>query len=235
MQTNYIEVYGSIIKEEHLVSLESNIIPGTMVLETLHPFRGYYSKDPTESVPQTIFLATEENYSAEEIYRASQNIKNYYKKDFDAVKAVVEIYNKKYTTIRIYDIKDYSEIVEIQKNFKSEGIKMNSRIGKVDDICLITLKKVFLIEDFGEGVYLNRGKSKMGYFTIEKQLTFAMFQSIAKNVKNNWKGPSFDAALATFFRRNGFEEIVRIFSNQIDLEVIRDLKKAFEVEISRYI
>jgi len=232
---NYIEIFGSIEKEEHLVSLDTNILPGTMVLETSKPFKGYYSEDPTDVVPQTIFFVLDDKYSSEEIYRASQKIKTYLQKDFDALKAYIEIYNKSYTTIRIYDIENYDDISEIQKGFKSEGIKMKSKFGNINDDCKITLNKVFLVEEFGNGLYMNRGKSKMGYFTIPENMSYRMFQNVVKQVKNNWNGLSFDAAQGTFFRRDGLQEVVRIFSNHINEDTLVDLQFAFHAEFEKFI
>lgn len=232
---NYIEIFGSIEKEEHLVSLEKNILPGTMVLETAKPFKGYYSEDPADTVPQTIFFVLENTYSAEEIIRVAQKIKSYSKQDFDAVKADVEIFNKTYTTIRVYDLNNYQEIPQIQKSFKSEGFKMKSKFGNINDDCTIKLKKVFLVEQFGDGLYMNRGKSKMGYFSVPENIPYQMFQDIVKQVKNNWNGRSFDAAKGAFFKRSGIQEIIRIYSNRINENMLIDLKFAFISEYEKTI
>ncbi|MBK8808563.1 MAG: hypothetical protein IPO21_18790 [Bacteroidales bacterium] len=66
-----IESRGCIVKEEKLATIDSNIIKGTFVLETVNPFYGYYSADPEEkkSIPKTIFYILDQFYYNDDIAR----------------------------------------------------------------------------------------------------------------------------------------------------------------------
>lgn len=228
--SNLFEISGHIMKEEVLHATQKSIIHGTLVLETKTPFSGYYSQTPSENAPITFFLFTKKDYPIAEIERASAKIKNYLKIDFDAAKAEVVYHNSVHTCIRLYYLQDTSLLEIIQKAFIDEGIKMKNK-SSYEGKALITTKKVFLLEDAGNGIYINKGKSSMFYFTISKALNWSEFASVSNTVKNNWNGSFFDAALGVFQRRKGIEEVVRIYSPEIDIETCKELQKLYQTAI----
>lgn len=233
MSDKIIEVSGVITKEERLKSLDSNIMHNTQVLETIDPFGGYYNDDPTQNIPQSIYMLTKDRDTMEEIARATQNIKKYFETEFDASKAELEFYNEKHTAIRLYDVYDYQHIEELQRAYQSEGIKFIHKNSHIDVRAIIKLCKTFLLNEFKPGIYQNLSNSPMGYFTLKNHYSWKHFVSIVKRVKNNWDGHSFDAAYGVFFRKGGMQEVVRIYTPVITNEFILEVKEAFEKEIER--
>mgnify|MGYP000909551443 CR=1 FL=1 len=227
METIRLEISGYILKEELLKTVESSILASTQVLETVNPFNGYYSANPGEYVPRTVFLITQKEYKRDVIARMNQNIKNYLEIDFDADRAEVTLYNEPQHCIRIYDIQDYSKIELIQKAYQSEGIKFKTSTNKYEGISQIKIWKEFLLQDNGNGIYINLSKSKMFYFKLPKHMSCVHFQTLVSKVKNNWTGNDFDAALGFFYRKNGAQDVVRIFSNHITPEMIEELPQKF--------
>jgi len=230
-QTQLHEFSGHVTKEEVLKTVNQNITQGTMVFETKNPFSGYYSQEPADDVPHTYFLFLKTDYSYVEIERAVTKIKKYLGIDFDAAKAEVSFHNTPHPTVRLYFLKDISLLGKIQKAFIDEGIKMKSKSSSFEGTCRICTQKVFLVEDAGDGIYLNRGKSRMVYLTINKTLNWTAFTSATQKVKNNWDGNIFDAASGVFQRRSGIQEIVRIFEPGIDVETAKKLQKAYNSAI----
>lgn len=235
MERVHIEASGCILKEEQLTTLDKNIIKGTMVLETVNPFSGYYSDDPEikETIPNTIFFILDDFYYNEDIARATKQIHKYFEEDFDAVRADITIYNTVYSAIRLYDVKNYEIVLKLQQAFNSEGIKFKNKTHNIEGRFQIKLWKVFLVEMVDLGIYMNRSKSKMSYFTINTNFSYKHFAAITQKVKNNWDGKSFDAAIGVFYRKYGMEEIVRIFSNSIDEQMTKELKALYDKIITK--
>lgn len=221
------ECFGSITKEEDLRTLDKTPAPNTLVLETIKPFSGYYSHAPETGMPQTIFIALANNHSFEEIDRATKKIKAYIGYSFDAVKAEVFLNNHNYHCIRLYALEDYSVVPQLQEAYQSDGFKMHNSIGHTEGTAMIKLYKVFLLDEFEPGIYLNKGKSKMGYIEVPSKLNFSQFRKATQEVKNNWNGISFDAAQGTFHRRKGITDTTRIYSNEITTEMLKKLNKLY--------
>lgn len=222
-----MEISGYILKEEHLQSLESSIIQGTMVLETVDPFNGYYSANPNEYVPRTIFFITNKKYSKEEIARYTRSVNKDFQFDVDAVYAEVTIQNEQLYAIRLYDFKEYAVIEPIQQAFQKYGVEFRKTSQKISAVCKIKIFKVFMVQETAPGIYTNASKSKMFYFTLPAELEFADFSSLVKKVKNNWTGRDFNAAQGFFFRKQSAEDVVRIFSNHITEEMKQSLVQKF--------
>lgn len=222
-----LEISGYIQKKEELISISENIIKGTLVLQTTHPFAGYYCGEIPEHIPQSVFFITNSEYQRDQIARASTKIKKYIPFEFDAERSEVTIYNTVYNAIRLYDIKEPSQIKILQEAFLAEGLTFKTSKKTYKDEFEIRIWKVFLLDEISEGVYLNMSKSKMFYFTLPHHLTFVHFNSLVEKVKNNWDGKSFDAAYGMLYRKQGVKEIVRIFSNHITDEMISELPQKF--------
>lgn len=222
-----MEISGYILKEENLKNLESSIIQGTMVLETVDPFNGYYSANPDEYVPRTVFLITNKKYSKETIARYTRSVSKLMNVDFDAVYAEVTIQNTLYYAIRIYDFNDYGVIESIQTAYQNQGIEFKNSSQKVNTLCKIKIYKVFLVQENPIGIYSNMSKSKMFYFTLPVELEFEDFKELVQKVKNNWTGKGFDAAHGFFFRKQAAQDVVRIFSNHITDDMKQHLVQKF--------
>jgi len=229
-----LETFGTITKIEEVTTMESSIIPGTLALKLGKAFYGYYSSDPHETVPQTVFLILDKEYTAEEILLAASKIKKYADFDFDALKAEITVGNIAYTSIRLYYVEDYSIVEMLQRYFLKEGLHLKKKVSDVSGIAHIKVKKVFLVDEVADGIYLNRGKSNMGYFEIEKQLNFLQFSEVVKSVRNNSTDLpyTYDAAMGAFYRRESLKPIVRIFDNKVTVERIRDQQKRFNNAIA---
>ena len=224
----FFETLGNIIKEEKLVAIKDKKLPSTCVLEMEKPFSAYHHELPSESVPGTVFLITTKFYSREDITRATQNIKRYASFEFDAASGQIFIYNDVYSFIRIKDLNDYNAI---QSNFMNEGISFCKNV-TINAIGIIKVKKYFSFEEVNENVFLDNIDKNMGYFKIPDQLTWKLFYKITQNVKNNWDGKQFDAAIGSFYRHLEMVDVVRIFNTEMNSELLSKLYILYLREIA---
>lgn len=59
---NYCEHFGTLEKLEEFTTLSENIIPGSLVFESLSPFWGYYNEDPHDYNPLYIYMAINQTH-----------------------------------------------------------------------------------------------------------------------------------------------------------------------------
>lgn len=233
-----IETIGYITKEEHMVSLEHDIIPNTMVIETRQPFPGYHGKNlPGElsaEVPEFVFFVTKQKYTTENIARVTQNIKKYFKDDIDIARAEIYVFNTKLPCIRLKHCKDLSKIEELQSCYKGEDIKFAKK-KKVDTIGLIKIQKHLMLEEIAGGIYKDLEEERTHYLQIPVELKWPQFKSITLKIKNNMDDSNFDAALGMFYRKGGIVDFVRIYDKNASKERLEDIKNLYLKEISKLI
>ncbi len=89
-----IETLGSIAKVEKLETLDSNILENTLVLEEVEPFPGYHGANlPSGYNPTAVYLIIKKKHSSIKIIRITQEIRKYFKHDFDGTTANICINN----------------------------------------------------------------------------------------------------------------------------------------------
>ena len=230
MATNF-ETLGNIIKEEKLHSINKKVLPNTCVLEMEEAFSGYHHELPTDPIPGSVFLITNKFYSREDITRAAQNIRKYAKFDFDAASGQLFIHNDTYSCIRIKDLVAYDSISEIQSNFMNEGIEFCKK-EKIDAVGIIKIKKYFFFEEVNENMFLDRLDDKIGYLKIPHQFSWKLFVKIAQNVRNNWDGSHFDAALGSFYKNQEMIDVIRIYNKDMSSDILSKLYILFLREIA---
>jgi hypothetical protein len=109
-----IETVGYIKKEQKLTTIENNIIPNTLVLESIHPFSGFHGTNlPEDSKPRSLFLVLSKDYGFEEIARITKKIKKDFKYDFNASIGKIHFKTSSYTCIRIKYLKSFIFLPEL--------------------------------------------------------------------------------------------------------------------------
>jgi hypothetical protein len=232
-ENRIIETFGSITKVEQLHTLESNILDNTFVLEAYEPFPGYHGKNlPSDSVPHHIFLVTKKEYLQEQILRASQKIRQYFRHNFGARQGQLHIFNSKLHCIRIKDLPGFELVPELQSCFQSEGIEF-MRKRTFNNSGLIKVNKYFELSEIEEGVYKDLVDMRMFYLEIPVQLTWKLFEQITFSIKNNIDNRNFDAALGLLYRKD-LIDVVRIFEKECSLDKLAIIRKKYLEEIHRY-
>lgn len=231
-QNKRFEVFGTLTKTETVFTIDQKIMPGTLVFEALKPFPGYYYDTPTGSKPVYLYLALEEQYTLEDILRASQKVQLDFKAPFDAGKGFLQIYDTKYDVLRIRHLKDYDLLEKLQRSFSENGIHFLKKSKKYkDEVAKIRIIKFFKLEEVAEQIYLDKREKNHAYFEIPRHLSWEEFENVNNKVKYNWEESKFDAAKAAFYYDGELHEIIRIYSDKLDLEYLKALRKLYVEKI----
>jgi hypothetical protein len=123
-------------------------------------------------------------------------------------------------------------VVKIQEAYVKQGIQflMSKKMkGRLE--ANVKIVKFLVLENIGEGIYLNAEDPTFAYIEIPKYLHHAAFVKVTMDVKYNWDGHEFDAASSSFYSNGKLYETVRIRSDQMDLDYLTKIKKLYTDKI----
>lgn len=227
------EVFGTLTKTETIFTIDQKILPGTLVFEALKPFPGYYSDSPTGAKPVYLYLALEEQYTLEDVLRATQKIQLEFDIRFDAGKGFLQVFDTKYNVLRVRHLKDYNLLEKLQRSFSENGIHFLHKAKKYkDELVKIRIIKFFDLEEIAEKIYLDKREQNHAYFEIPRHLSWEEFEALTSKVKHNWMESKFDAVMGAFYYDGGLHEVVRIYSDQIGTEYLQELRKLYLSKMS---
>ena len=227
-----MEVFVNLTKNDTVVAIDDKVLPGSLVFDSLNPFPGYYHEYPTSSRPIYIYMVLDHQYPLEEIIRATQNIEKEYQWNFDAGKGYMTIGSEFLNVIRVRHLPELDMVVKIQEAYVKQGIQflMSKKLkGRLE--ANVKIVKFLVLENIGEGIYLNAEDPTFAYIEIPKYLHHAAFVKVTMDVKYNWDGHEFDAASSSFYSNGKLYETVRIRSDQMDLDYLTKIKKLYTDKI----
>lgn len=224
---------GSVTKKERLTVADHISDNSILILETEHPFAGYYGTTvPDSDDPRSLFLVTRHHYNDDKIIRAIQGVKKFFKHSFDGVPAFITYSNKSFPVIRIRCI-SHMLIPELVGAFKKEGIEFlpKQRLSPFDGIIRIT--KYFNTEEVEDGIFFDTDNPSFAYILINAHLRWNSFESITQHVRNNIEGFTFDAALATMYDCTGVLDFARIYDEKRSAEKLSLIRSKYLELISK--
>jgi hypothetical protein len=234
LSNQIIETTGYIIKVERLKSLEKNIIPNSLVLQSMKPFPGYEDKGSLKTKPKLnyVYLILMYRYFPEKIERISRVLKNekYNKCNFSCSEIVIQ--NKILPCIRIKGLDCYDTIPDIQADYKYNDIKFMS-FQAIDSEGKIKVYKHFKISEITEGIYRDLFEGEKFYFIIPKQISWKILENLTNSVKKKIENSNFDSALGIINRFNGPEDVIRIFDKNKTLERALEIRNKYIKELKR--
>lgn len=229
---SYNEVYGTLEKLEELSVIKNEVVPGSLVFESLAPFWDYYDDAPGQSSPLYLYLGIDRDYDVFEITRAAGIIRELFNPELDLAKATISFNDRFFNVIRIRHIQGYSQIRSIQEQLAQQGIRpllINGNWQK--QVVKVQFRKIFYLSMMDEGIFFDSSEPNHYYIEVPKHLIFENFIDVTHKVKNNWMGPKFDAALGAYLFRTKVREIVRIYSEMISLEDLNTIKNLYHHKI----
>lgn len=233
-QNKQFEVFGTLTKTETVFTIDHKILPGTLVFEALKPFSGYYSDSPTGAKPVYMYLALEEQYTLEDILRASQKVQLEFNAAFDAGKGFLQIFDTNYNVLRVRHLKDYDLLEKLQRLFTENGIRFLQKTKKYkDEAARIKIIKFFKLEEIADQIFLDRREKNHAYLEIPRHLKWAEFETLTNKVKYNWLEGKFDVAKASFYYDGELHEVIRIYSDKIGIEYLQELRKMYLDKMKR--
>lgn len=234
-EQNHCEVFGSLEKIEQFSTISENIIPGTLVFESPTPFWGYYNEFDSPQVdnsPQYIYIAILKTYAVFDVVRSFQKVQTEFDFEFDAAKAFIRFNDRVYNVIRLRHIKGYSNVKKVQEAFEKNGIAMLNATGNWKNVHThVSLKKVFCLRALDENVYVDACEANHYYLKISQHLSFEQFSDVTRKVKNNWLGTRFDAAMGYYLKEQEVVEIIRIYSESLELSELNEIRKLYELKL----
>ncbi len=222
-----IETVGYIKKEQNLTTVENNIIPHTLVLESLHPFPGYHGTNlPDKSKPRSLFLILTKEHSFEDIARITKQIKQNFRYDFNASAGHIHFKTTSYPCIRIKYLKSFTFLPELQGLYQEHGIKF-AKQKMIDSQGLIVINKNFYVDELEEGIYNDLEEDSKFYIDLPKDLPWDVFKEFTLSIKNNVDNSDFDAAQGIFYRKEGIVEVVRLYICEGQLDKIKTIRRLY--------
>lgn len=228
-----LEVFSNLLKQETLFPVEDKVVSGSLVFESLDPFPGYYHDTPDSSPPLYLYLALDKMYRLEEIIRASQLIEPRFEGHFDAGKGILYHAAEEIPVIRLRHFGQYDVVAPLQEAFREAGIGYLRKSRKQGEFtALIRIVKMMWIKLVETGVYVDMKEDFHGYIEIPRFLNWEQFEKVTRQVKNNWFGSKFDAAVGSFYAEGRLREFVRIYSSKLDTGYLQDIRALYLEKIS---
>lgn len=224
--------YGKLYKEEILELLQDKILPNTFVLESENPFPGYYQDIPKHTKPNYIYFVINETYNLEFFLRSTQKVKKELDIKFDAAMGEILFMNNTIPVMRIRNLQNYEQIRQIQEVYEKNGLRFKLYLGNTTkELAFIMIRKFIPFEKYGEEFYIDGNNKNQAYFSISKKLDWHSFKKITKQVRENIERIDFDASLALIYTEDNITDLVRIYSEKMDIELLTILKKKYEERI----
>lgn len=230
METGMVyEKFGGLLKEETLTCIDNSVLlPDTCVLESVNPFSGYYNEVPGADKPLYLYLVLEGNCSFEKTLRATAGIKKHFRFPFDAAPGSITLPGGNHQVIRIRNLQEFGHIAMLQKAFLDEGMQFIRKTRKVEKVeALIHLTKFFYLEPIGEMMFLDRSQAHHGYFIIPRFVDWNDFKDLTREVKFDAGLQIFDAATACYFENHTIFEMVRIYRENLNLEMLAAIRQRY--------
>ena len=227
--------FSVITKEEDVKTMKHHVVPNTFVLEITHPFPGYYFGSDfitSSSKPHTLLIILKEEVKIDFFYRKLSLIKKYSEFTFGADLSEIQIYNRKYQAVRINALESYDHIAELQKYLLNEGFSIK-KPQNIESKALIKIYKFSNLK-FEDGIYHSVDNSSFIYFGINKEITWKMFEHITIKIRHNFNNKKFDAGLGLFFHHGDIENVIRIYTKDLDNKDASILKDMYLKEIANY-
>ncbi len=230
METGTVyEKFGGLLKEETLTCIDNSVLmPNTCVLESVNPFSGYYNEVPGTEKPLYLYLVLEGNCSFEKTLRAAANIKRHFGLPFDAAAGSVSLAGGHHQVIRIRNLGEFGHIALLQKAFLDEGMEFIKKTRKIDQVeALIHLTKFFYLEPVGEMMFIDKSQAHHGYFVIPRYVEWNDFKELTREVKFDAGLQIFDAATACYFENHTIFEMVRIYRENLNVEMLAAIRQRY--------
>lgn len=229
---NIIKACGSIIKEESIIPVAYNILKNTCVVEANEPFPDYYGNVPQKTHPNSLFFFTSHFYSLEEVLRFAQNIDSCYMEEVNVAAASLDFKHHNYSAIRVKHFPDYEHLHLLQTCCIKEGVEFIKKV-QIAESALVKICKCFVLEELENGIYIDKKEDHQGYITIPKQVTQKFFLNELAEIRNNNDCALFDAVLAAMIIDSKATDMLRIYSEGLDLPLLKCIKEKFTKSIMK--
>lgn len=234
--SDHFEAVGCIVKKEKLGTFQHPIPLKDLVLETVSPFPGYYSAEPTEAVnrPSFLFLILKSvpGYNEDFVIRATQKIKREHLFTFDASPGFINLFNQQVPCIRL-EMVNHDNLPLLLDLFARQGMSFAKHQEVAPYETIIRIKRYFSFQMLSEGILQNTLHREMTFLLIPDDLSWDRFESVTMHIKRNFHVGTFDAASGFYYDATGVRDFVRIFAPGMSLNDLKTLREKYLHELSR--
>lgn len=234
-KTEHLEIYGYIVKEENLETIDYKIQPNTFVVENLDPFPTYHGPEipREENKPGHLFFVTKKKYPGEDLMRKTRKIQQFFEFNFVMDRAELHVYNEPYHALRIKNLPNYELIAPLQKWYADEGIEFMTK-KKIKTRETTKVKKFFNLVEIEPGFYHDTDEDHIYYAEIEYRFNWSLFYYVSERVKQSLGNiQSFDAAYGAFYRNSGVKDVVRIYGEKLDAQQLKLIRNKYLELVSK--
>lgn len=225
METNrIIHVCGSVIKKESIVPLHANVLENTIVAEANEPYFDYYGNMPENPVPNSLFLFTVPFYTLEEVLHFARKSEHCFKERINVASAVLDFGQSQNAAIRVKNFPDYEHLQQLQKCFEKAGVQFARKVPPSNE-AIVRTHKCFIMEELEDGIYLDLDEVDKGYIQSEKLLDEEEFNEMMTDIRYNSACRLFDAAKCGIILDSEIKEVVRIYSEKLDIALLKCIQK----------
>ncbi|NQU52949.1 MAG: hypothetical protein HQ522_10470 [Bacteroidetes bacterium] len=228
-----LKVCGSITKTESLIPIQFNILEQSWIAEANLPYSHYYGQVPKKAKPNSVFLFTKRFFSLEEVLRFSIAIEGYSDK-LNIASATIEHQNRQYPAIRIKKFPDYEHLHLLQKCFVQQGVELGTKVNFVTKAKTV-INKCFELQELDEDIYLDNEDENKGYIFVQKRIDRDNFDKLILKVKNNGNCKFFDAVPGGLIIDSKSKDIIRIFAEGLNLELLKCIKYELRMNFESYL
>jgi len=227
-----IQICGSIIKEESIATITANIVKNTYVAEADKPYSNYYGVAPFNmpTKPNSLFLFTVPYYSLQEVLRFAKLIDLSCMEKLNIAVSVLDFGTDHYPAIRIKNFPDYQRIRKLQECFIEQGVEFAKKV-HIGKSAVIRTNKCFSLEKLDNNIYLDHLQEKTAYIALSKLITKDYYLQVLADIRNNTSCPMFDAARGAIILDSQITDIIRIYSGNMDMEMLKCIQDKFEKEL----
>lgn len=224
-----IRACGSIVKEESIVPITSNIANNTFVAEANNPYSDYYGVAPFNmpTKPNSLFLFTVSYYSLPEVLRFARLIDLSCMQSLNIAVSVIECNTDNYPAIRIKNFPDYKMVHKLQECFMEQGVEFAKK-ANIAKTAFIRTNKCFSLEEISKNIYVDHLQEKTAYIALSKLINHDYYSQVLANIRNNVNCAMFDAARGSVILDSQITDIVRIYSGHLGIEMLKCIKGEFE-------
>ena len=224
-----IHVCGTIIKEESVAPITSNIAKNTCVAEADKPYFYYYGVAPfnISTKPNSLFLFTDHYYTLDEVLRYANLIDMACMEKLNIAVSVLEFTVDRYPAIRIKNFPDYQRIQKLQECFMEQGVNFAKKV-HLENKAIIRTNKCFKLEKLANGLYKDQLQENTGYVALSKLINQDLYVQALSDIRNNTDCPMFDAARGVLLLVTQITDIIRIYSHHLDIDLLKCIQNRFE-------
>jgi len=228
MCAKIVHANATICKQELLGVWEKSSQMGVpaFVVESVQPFSGI---DPAEAAiqpPIYLYLVLGKLYSEQALAIATEGVESRFRLVNDIASGTLETNGRQYSVIRLKDTSDPVTLDSIAYLLRNKGLEMLTT-GPVELFSgRLSIRKFLYLEEVCMGCYLDRVEKAKGYILLSEKPSD---DQVVKWEQMDTLEGNLDLATGVLSHRGSDVPMVRIYSKQMDAEVLLLIKKALSL------